>query len=67
MKEVSLGERYRAKAFELFARAEAESSPFLRIEFDDLAAAYLRLAEQAARNDAIIVDFELPSKGDSKP
>ena len=67
MKEVSLGERYRAKAFELFARAEAESSSFLRIEFDDLAAAYLRLAEQAARNDAIIVDFELPSKGDSKP
>jgi len=42
------GERYRVKAFELFARAEVESSPFLKVEFDDLAAAYLRLAEQAA-------------------
>ena len=59
------GERYRAKAFELFARAGAESSPFLKVEFDDLAAAYLRLADHAARNDALIVEFELPSKGDS--
>ena len=57
------GERYRVKAFELFARAEVESSPFLKVEFDDLAAAYLRLAEQAA----LIVEFELPSKGDNKP
>ena len=61
------GERYRAKAFELFDRAEAESSPFLRVEFDALAAAYLRLAEQAAHNDALIVEFELPSIVDSKP
>jgi len=62
---VTAGERYRAKAFELFARADVESSPFLSVEFDDLAAAYLRLAEQAAQNDALIVKFELPSKVDS--
>jgi len=63
---VTPGERYRAKAFELFARADVESSSFLRVEFDNLAAAYLRLAEQAERNDGLIIEFVLPSKGDSK-
>ena len=40
------GERYRAKAFELLDRAEIENSPVLKAEFENLAAAYLRLAEQ---------------------
>jgi hypothetical protein len=56
------GDRYRAKARELFARAEVESSPVLKVEFEELAGAYLRLAEQAERNDALIVEFELPLK-----
>jgi hypothetical protein len=47
-----MGERYRAKALELFTRAEVESSPVLKVEFEELAAAYLRLAEQAERKPA---------------
>ena len=54
------GERYRAKAFELLDRAAIESSPVLKAEFENLAAAYLRLAEQVERNTALIVEFELP-------
>ena len=56
------GERYRAKAAELLGRAEAESSPVFKAEFENLASAYLRLAEQAERNTVFIVEFELPRK-----
>jgi len=55
-------ERYRAKAAESLGRAEVESSPVCKAEFENLASAYLRLAEQAERNTALIVDFELPRK-----
>ena len=55
-------ERYRAKAAELLGRAEVESSPVFKVEFENLASAYLRLAEQAERNTALIVEFELPRK-----
>ena len=61
------GDRYRAKALELLARAEVESSPVLKVEFEELAGAYLRLAQQAERNDALIDEFELPRKQKSKP
>ena len=61
-----MGERYRHKARELLARAEVETSSLLKIEFEELAGAYLRLAEQAERNDALIVEFELPRKQKSK-
>jgi hypothetical protein len=64
---MTAGDRYRAKALELLARAEVENSPLLKVEFESLAAAYLRLAEQAERNDALIVEFELPREGKSKP
>jgi hypothetical protein len=59
---VTVGERYRDKARELLARAEVETSSILKIEFEELAGAYLRLAEQAERNDALIVEFELSGK-----
>lgn len=52
---------------ELLARAEVESSSSLKVEFESLAAAYLRLAEQAERNEALIVEFELPRKEKRKP
>jgi len=52
----------RAKALELLARAEIESSSVLKVEFESLAGAYLRLAEQAERNNALIIEFELPRK-----
>jgi hypothetical protein len=56
------GERHRAKAFELLNRAAIEKSPVLKAEFENLATAYLRLAEQVERNTALIVEFELPRK-----
>jgi len=55
-------ERYRAKAAELLGRAEVESSPVFKAEFENLASAYLRLADQVERNAALIVEFELPRK-----
>jgi hypothetical protein len=39
----------------------------LKVEFESLAAAYLRLAEQAERNEALIVEFELPRKEKRNP
>ena len=61
------GDRYRAKALELLARAEVERDPQLRTEFETLAAAFLRLAEQAERNAALTIDFALPSDEAGKP
>ena len=58
-----VGDNYRAKALELLARAETENNPAIRAEFENLAAAYLRLAEQAERNAGLVIDFELPSEG----
>jgi hypothetical protein len=62
--EMVVGDNYRAKALELLARAETETNPAIRAEFENLAAAYLRLAEQAERNSGLIIDFELPSEED---
>lgn len=59
-----VGDNYRAKALELLARAETETNPTIRGEFENLAAAYLRLAEQAERNSVLVIDFELPSEED---
>ncbi|MGB9297577.1 MAG: hypothetical protein WCB52_15385 [Pseudolabrys sp.] len=63
------GDTYRARALELLARAEVETDPETRAEFENLAAAFLRLAEQAERNSKLVIDFELPPEedGDRKP
>jgi hypothetical protein len=37
----------------------------MRAELENLAAAFLRLAEQAERNAAFVVEFELPTEKDS--
>jgi hypothetical protein len=47
---VSAGDRYRARALELLTRADVETDSQMRAEFENLAAAFLRLAEQAERN-----------------
>jgi hypothetical protein len=52
------GDNHRASALELLARAEIENDPQMRAELENLAAAFLRLAEQAARNSR----FDLASK-----
>jgi hypothetical protein len=50
---------YRAKALEFLAMAQAEASPSVALEFQNLASAYLRLAELADRKRTDIV-YEAP-------
>ena len=64
---MSAGDNYRAKALQLLARAEVENDLTMRAELENLAVAFLRLAEQAKRNAAFVVEFELPIEKDSKP
>jgi len=64
---VTIGNRYRAKALELLARADGEIDSQMRREFENLAAAFLRLAEQADRNAGLIIEFELPPENDGEP
>jgi len=54
------GDNYRAKTLELLARAEIESDPQMRAELENLAAAFLRLAEQAERNSQLDLTYEPP-------
>jgi len=61
------GERYRGKALELLARAEVERDPQLRTEFETLAAAFLRLAEQAERNTKFVIELEMPPESHCDP
>jgi len=63
------GDGYRAKALELLARADGENDQTIKAEFENLAAAFLRLAEQAERNEALTIEFLLPSdeEGSEKP
>jgi hypothetical protein len=61
---MAAGDRYRGKALELLARADGENDQTVRAELENLAAAFLRLAEQAERNAALTIEFELPSDED---
>jgi hypothetical protein len=54
------GDQYRIKAAEFHARARCVSSERLRAQFENLAKAYLRLAEQADRNTELDVTYEPP-------
>jgi hypothetical protein len=56
---VTAGDGYRAKALELLARADVETDPQMRAELENLAAAFLRLADQAKRNSKLIIEFVL--------
>jgi hypothetical protein len=64
---MAAGDRYRGKALDLLARADGEGDPSLKAELEHLAAAFLRLAEQAERNAALTIDFALPSDEAGKP
>ena len=63
---MSAGDNYLAKSLELLGKAETENDPTLRAEFENLAAAFRRLAEQAERNQRIL-EFHLTGEGDLKP
>jgi hypothetical protein len=56
---VTAGDGYRAIALELLARADVETDPPMRVELENLAAAFLRLADQAKRNSKLIIEFVL--------
>ena len=62
---MSAGDNYLAKSLELFGKAENENDPTLRAEFENLAAAFRRLAEQAERNQNFF-EFELSGEGEPK-
>lgn len=66
---VVAGDKYKycAKALELLARAEIESDPQMRAELENLAAAFLRLAEQAERNTQFDLAYEPPSPKTDDP
>jgi hypothetical protein len=54
-------ERYRQMAQELKAKAAKESNYAIKVEWETLAAAYDRLAEQAERNALTDIVYETPS------
>jgi hypothetical protein len=58
---MSVGDDYRVKAAELHAKAKKESKPTLQGQLEGLAMAYLRLAEQADRNNLLDLCYETPA------
>jgi len=54
---MATGDKYRARALDLLAQADAAKNDTTRIKFESLAAAFLRLAKQAQRNEDLVVDF----------
>ena len=63
---MAAGDNYRAKALELLAKAEVETNPTIKADFENLAAAFLRLAKQAERNADLTIEFHLPPEQDGK-
>lgn len=53
-------EVYLMKSADLFARAEVERDPALKADLGNIARAYLRLADQARRNDETKISYEKP-------
>ena len=51
---------YLLRAAELSAMAQIETDPADKLEFENLARAYLRLARQAERNSQIDIVYETP-------
>lgn len=58
---MTTADHYRIKAAELNAKARLETNSDLRSELEHLAASYLRLAEQADRNNRVDITYETPS------
>jgi hypothetical protein len=55
---------YLLRAAELSAKAQAENDHARKVEFQNLARAFLRLAEQAERNSHSDIGYETPPKKD---
>jgi hypothetical protein len=56
---MAAGDQYRTKAAEFHARAQSEASPQIRVEFENLAKAHLRLAEQADWSERVEAVYDL--------
>ncbi len=61
---MTAGDHYRNKAVEFRAKAQVESDLKRKAEFENLARAYLRLADQAERNSHLDVAYETPTTKD---
>ena len=57
---MAAGDEYRIKAAEMIARAKSERNPLTRAENENLALAYLRLADQADKNATADLVYETP-------
>ena len=57
-------DQYLLRAAEFSATAQAETDRADKVEFENLARAYLRLAEQAERNSQPDTIYEAPQKKD---
>ena len=54
------GDQYRIKAASFHAHALCAPSARLRVQYENLSKAYLRLAEQADRNNVADITYEPP-------
>ena len=54
------GDEYRLKAAEINATAKFETAPAVRVQLENIALAYLRLADQADKNAACDLIYETP-------
>ena len=61
---MATGDRYRAKANEMNARAQCGGNPVVRAQLENLALAYLRLASQADINAVTDLVYETPPMHD---
>lgn len=59
--EMAEGDKYRARALELQAQAKTAKDGSTRAKFENLAAAFVRLAIQADKNADLVIDQGPPS------
>ena len=59
---MTLRQEYLVRAAELSAKAQAGNDHARKVEFQNLARAFLRLAEQAERNSHADIVYETPPK-----
>jgi hypothetical protein len=58
---MATGDQFRIRAAEFHAMAQCATSHRLQVQYENLAKAYLRLAEQADRNAQTDVIYEPPT------
>ena len=58
-RKMAAGDQYRIKATEFRARAKSEANPRIRVEFENLAKASLRSAEDADWNERVEAVYDL--------